>query len=246
MNHYPFSLRKRVLIFILPLFCIVFFFALYAKFPKVYLSLIIEDGLVEYLQALCYLAASVIGSITAYRLSKESSKINSVVVLVFSIGSMLIFAEEVSWGQRIIGFSTPEVIQQINTQKEFTAHNLFFIQRYTAYAYFAICGYACIAWLVFAFSFFRRINLLRYMVPGWETITMFAPIAVFYYLHILYFNLNQIPVTERYFIWPEVESWHHQEALELLFAVGFVVVGLRNLYLSRSEKMLVDNESRTF
>ncbi|WP_156767454.1 hypothetical protein [Prosthecochloris sp. CIB 2401] len=75
---------------------------------------------------------------------------------------------------------------------------------------------------------------------------MFAPIAVFYYLHILYFNLNQIPVTERYFIWPEVESWHHQEALELLFAVGFVVVGLRNLYLSRSEKMLVDNESRTF
>lgn len=32
--------------------------------------------------------------------------------------------EEISWGQRIIGFSTPETLNKINVQHEFTLHNI--------------------------------------------------------------------------------------------------------------------------
>jgi hypothetical protein len=40
--------------------------------------------------------------------------------LVFMLGCL----EEISWGQRIIGFQTPEEIRDINAQNEFNLHNL--------------------------------------------------------------------------------------------------------------------------
>lgn len=32
--------------------------------------------------------------------------------------------EEISWGQRLLGFQTPEQLAEVNTQKEFNTHNL--------------------------------------------------------------------------------------------------------------------------
>lgn len=40
--------------------------------------------------------------------------------LVFFFGA----AEEISWGQRILGFETPEPMSQVNRQEEFNLHNL--------------------------------------------------------------------------------------------------------------------------
>ncbi len=234
-THYPFDLRTRLLILVLPIFFIVLFFLLYANFPSLYLRFVIEDGPIEYLQALCYLIAAVIGFLTAYKLFKTSHRFKFVCISLFSIGSLLICGEEISWGQRIIGFSTPETISQLNTQNEFTAHNLFFVQRYTRRAYYVISGYACLAWLIFLIYRPPQNHIVRYVVPGWETITLFAPIAVFYYLHYLHFNLGKIPLSEHYVIWPEVRSSRHQETFESFFAVGFIVVALRNLRLARSE-----------
>ena len=37
--------------------------------------------------------------------------------------------EEISWGQRIIGFATPEVLIDANSQGETTLHNLRYVQR---------------------------------------------------------------------------------------------------------------------
>jgi hypothetical protein len=234
-THYPFELRTRLLILVLPIFFIVLLFLLYANFPQLYLSVVKEDSLIEYLQALCYLIAAMIGFLTAYRLSKTPHKCKLVIILLFSIGCLLICGEEISWGQRIIGFSTPETIKKVNTQHEFTAHNLFFIQRYTRRAYYVISGYACLAWLIFLIYRPHKNHIARYVVPGWEKIMLFAPIAVFHFLHYLQFNLGKPPISEPYVIWPEIPSWRHQETFELLFATGFIVVALRNFRLARSE-----------
>ena len=40
--------------------------------------------------------------------------------LLFFFGS----GEEISWGQRILGFQTPETLSQVNRQEEFNLHNL--------------------------------------------------------------------------------------------------------------------------
>ena len=37
---------------------------------------------------------------------------------------MFVCLEEISWGQRIFGFQTPEGIRDINAQREFNIHNL--------------------------------------------------------------------------------------------------------------------------
>ena len=40
--------------------------------------------------------------------------------LLFFVGA----GEELSWGQRMLGFATPEAISQVNRQEEFNLHNL--------------------------------------------------------------------------------------------------------------------------
>jgi hypothetical protein len=232
---YPFDLRTRVLILVLPVLFMALFFLLYASLPTLYLGLVMEDGTFEYLQALCYLIAAIIGFLTVYRLSKTPDRLKLVTISLFSIGSLLICGEEISWGQRILGFSTPESIREVNTQSEFTAHNLFFLQRHTRSAYYLISGYACLAWLIFLIYRPHENHLVRYIVPGWETISLFAPIAVFYYLHYSHFNMGRIPISEQYVLWPHVPSSRHQETFELFFAFGFIVVALRNLRLARRE-----------
>lgn len=42
----------------------------------------------------------------------------------FSLLFLFAFAEEISWGQRIFGFETPEILQDHNMQGEFNVHNL--------------------------------------------------------------------------------------------------------------------------
>ncbi len=76
-----------------------------------------EDSIYEWLGALFFLAGSVLGIIVF---------INSRnwFFLLFSASMLFGAGEEISWGQRIIGFETPRQIVEINVQKEFTLHNL--------------------------------------------------------------------------------------------------------------------------
>jgi hypothetical protein len=53
---------------------------------------------------------------------------NSLVKQLVYLGLTVLFffgaGEEISWGQRILGFQTPESVAQVNKQDEFNAHNL--------------------------------------------------------------------------------------------------------------------------
>lgn len=40
------------------------------------------------------------------------------------------FGEEISWGQRLLGITTPECLQEINSQDEINIHNLWMFQSY--------------------------------------------------------------------------------------------------------------------
>jgi len=76
-----------------------------------------EDSIYEWLAALLFLAGSVLSFITFRRT-------RNYYFLLFSIALLLGAGEEISWGQRIIGFETPPLIAKINVQKECTLHNL--------------------------------------------------------------------------------------------------------------------------
>jgi hypothetical protein len=106
-----------IIIYLLP----VFFPELTASFGK-------EDGVVESIGALFFLAASVLLIGTYFKIKKTSSseyrKPEAIWILGLALLFFVAFGEEISWGQRIYGFETPDALKEINKQHEFNIHNL--------------------------------------------------------------------------------------------------------------------------
>jgi len=84
-----------------------------------------EDYLVEYGSALFWLLAAVIILIqTLVLLFRKPNKYQLIINLVLIIFFIICAGEEISWGQRIFKFPTPEFFKLINVQDETTLHNI--------------------------------------------------------------------------------------------------------------------------
>jgi hypothetical protein len=90
-------------------------------------ALLIEDGPVEWLQFACL----VLIAPTYFWLARSlrSQTWIAVLYLLAAIGFVFIAGEEISWGQRIIGWATPESIAAINKQDETNIHNVGLVLR---------------------------------------------------------------------------------------------------------------------
>ena len=81
-----------------------------------------EDGPLEWLQFFQFFISSLMGFIIFYK-SKKKRSINTLIWLFFSIFCFVISAEEISWGERITGF-TLNSISELSIQGETNLHNL--------------------------------------------------------------------------------------------------------------------------
>ena len=81
-----------------------------------------EDGPLEWLQFIQLFISSLMG-LFIFLKSKKKRSINSLIWLNFSIFCFLISAEEISWGERITGF-TLNSIAELSIQGETNLHNL--------------------------------------------------------------------------------------------------------------------------
>ena len=92
-------------------------------------ALIPEDHYFEIVGASSLLATSLL-FLTGFRLARKNSDQNRVSIFkqLIYLGLAVVFffgaGEEISWGQRILGFETPESVTQVNRQEEFNLHNL--------------------------------------------------------------------------------------------------------------------------
>lgn len=85
--------------------------------PDLVLTLTDEDHFYEWLTVLFFLGAAWY----SYRMFRSS---RNVFFILFAAAFFFAAGEEISWGQRLIGFNTPDIIREINVQEEFTLHNL--------------------------------------------------------------------------------------------------------------------------
>lgn len=94
------------------------------------LNLTKEDGLYENAGAVLLLLTSIGFFILAIHPKYFVNNTNTTkyperkYFLVLALMLFVAFGEEISWGQRIFNFETPEAIKAINIQKEFNIHNL--------------------------------------------------------------------------------------------------------------------------
>jgi len=82
-----------------------------------------EDGLIESSQAILL----VLASIWSVRVMLGVRGMPSRVVMhgLLAVLFFLMFGEEISWGQRILGLETPDALKGLNVQNEINLHNMF-------------------------------------------------------------------------------------------------------------------------
>jgi len=101
-----------------------------------------EDGVIEYAQFLFFVATSIIWLFIAITTRNGLVFIKWVSAALF-LGFLFAAGEEISWGQRIFGFDTPEILHA-NSQGEANLHNLDsgFFNDLFLYGSFALFGLA--------------------------------------------------------------------------------------------------------
>jgi len=157
--------RLQILIFMLPV--ISFFGLLWLKVeaPQLYRMMIREDGWFEWIQALAYLSASLVALWNWVLFFQQSRMIHGALQILFALVFLFIFCEEISWGQRIIHYQTPERMVQNNDQQEMTLHNHVSVQPWLYKAYMGVGLYGVLGWLILARMRKDRQHFTRVLVP---------------------------------------------------------------------------------
>ena len=90
------------------------------RYPLAYIWATYEDLVGEWAQTYSFLAAAVLSLIVATHRSRYRW-----FFALLTVACSYVFLEEISWGQRIFGFDTPEFLKSRNLQGEANVHNLF-------------------------------------------------------------------------------------------------------------------------
>jgi hypothetical protein len=93
--------------------------------PLLYTRLIIEDQWGEYATAVAFVACSWFALIAALQ---SENRYQRLVWFCIALGAFFVGLEEISWGQRIFGISTPNIVREYNAQGELNLHNLVLIK----------------------------------------------------------------------------------------------------------------------
>lgn len=116
--------RQVLVVFLLPALVIVPVVVGAVVSQDVYKTLIAEDGPVEWAQVALLLGAAVLAAVLARGHRHDGRSGVAAVVVLMAVALVVIAGEEISWGQRLLGLETPEVLLEMNRQEEITLHNL--------------------------------------------------------------------------------------------------------------------------
>jgi hypothetical protein len=123
-----------------------------------------EDSLLEWLQVTCYVGTAIFALLCARELAGRRMPTWGLAYLALAAGCVFVVGEELAWGQRILGFGTPESLREINHQGETTVHNVGWLQ--DAFNVFLLVA----ALYGFAVSWLARAGRL----PRWREFRMLA------------------------------------------------------------------------
>jgi hypothetical protein len=103
-------------------------FGLVALLPGLYNALVREDSVLESLQFIAYAAATALAAGVSWRLWRTGRRGLGALFFLFACCCLFAAGEEISWGQRVLGFGTPEEVAAVNGQEELNVHDVVEVQ----------------------------------------------------------------------------------------------------------------------
>ncbi|MGH1486620.1 MAG: tetratricopeptide repeat protein [Cellvibrionaceae bacterium] len=150
-----------------------FFF--YLSEPLLYVHAIFEDSVIEYLTSTLYFSSSALLLVFIY--SRKSRSFGYYLLLVCFLFMAL---EEISWGQRIFGLSTPESLAKVNFQKELNIHNVIDINPHLKTLGVLVLLWSAFSSLLLKIQLFRRIDeSIGIPFPFLNQLPIFLVVAIF-------------------------------------------------------------------
>ena len=192
---------------------------------KIYLRRITEGSLVEWLSFILLLFSAWLlwQAVSDWGAFKDRLAGRALAALLF-IAAM----EEMSYGQMIFNWGTPEVLDSLNRQQETNIHNLAMFHDYTWTAFaiaFTLLAALCVInyWVALRYSW-RRSKLMLLMLPVSCAFSYFAVAAVIYWGVVV----EKAGVDLAYL------HTREQEIAECLAAIG-IFIHCVSLYLNPSQ-----------
>jgi len=152
-----------------------------------------EDGPVEYATAVFYFLAFLFSAIISFFLFRRKENLFAIMYILLSIVFFVIAFEEISWGQRIFLFETPEFFEN-NIQKESNFHNLPIINSYKRYLILlaGLLGFSL--WAVFSHYYKLKIkSFTKFFVPQAFIMSYFISVIIFYLMGLFQKYLPKSP-----------------------------------------------------
>jgi hypothetical protein len=202
-------------------------------------AVIPEDHYFELVGAFSFLVTSFL-FVYAFRLARkklEKTRASLLRQLIY-LGLALLFffgaGEEISWGQRILGFETPETLSEVNRQEEFNLHNL---SAWEASSFLDPDRLFDIFWFLFAVL----TPAVALVVPSFKRFAekfipiLFWGIGLLFLYNYLWAKLAKILFSAAYTFERISFSQAIQEIKESNYAIIFILVGLFTVWdLNRS------------
>lgn len=88
-------------------------------------ALVREDAVVEWATVFVLLVAAVVYALNARATLEQKNRVGAIGHLGLASFCVFVAGEEVSWGQRLMGFRPPDIFLEENVQQEFNLHNFF-------------------------------------------------------------------------------------------------------------------------
>lgn len=207
------------LVFLLPFGLLLLALSLKLGMSACYVSWVQEDSVLEYLQALIFLASSLLAIVASLGFFRQRERGVGVLFVLLGVGLAFVAAEEVSWGQRLLDISNPEYFRRHNVQREITVHNLKLVQPLLVDIYILVSAYGAFAWLVVGI-------LGRSGAVGPAVARRLEAVAAPWYISSYFLCSTVVFVSLGYVARPVAGGfmiWRDQEPAELLLALGFLL-----------------------
>ncbi len=238
MHFKPLTNIGGVLLFWLPVCYLVFFAALRFYWRDVYLQILEEDNILETCQFVFYAAASLGSLIVMRMLWRQRHRWFACLYALLAFGLFFIAGEEISWGQRIAGFGTPDTLRKINSQREFTLHNIYSLYFYLLNAWIIVGAYGTFGALLHrTIRRFRR-DVAEFLIPSVGYVFYFLPLLT-YYSYLRFSGYLAVVFDSKDWHIGRAVGWGDQEPAEFLFSLGVCIFVFTRLWRLTAPTRLV-------